>query len=75
MKNNNTRQNNKRNVNRDDESSKPEILEQGDIYFFYRPKVRTEEVKSIDDLRRFFIVTAAEEQRVENKGVSFIDFL
>jgi hypothetical protein len=67
MKNNNARYNNKRNNNRDDEFPKPEILEQGDIYFFYRPKVRTEEVKSIDDIRRFFIVTAAEEQRVENK--------
>src|SRR5919112_1525937 len=67
MKNNNTRHNNKRNENRNDESAKPEILEQGDIYFFYRPKVRTEEVKSIDDIRRFFIVTAAEEQRIENK--------
>src|SRR5215213_11159934 len=67
MKNNNTRHDNKRNENRNDESAKPEILEQGDIYFFYRPKVRTEEVKSIDDIRRFFIVTAAEEQRVENK--------
>ena len=25
------------------------ILEQGDIFFFYRPKVRSEEVKSIED--------------------------
>src|SRR5919205_3870452 len=67
MKNDKTRQNNKRNDNTKDESAKPEILEQGDIYFFYRPKVRTEEVKSIDDIRRFFIVTAAEEQTAENK--------
>jgi hypothetical protein len=29
-----------------------EILEYGDIYFFYRPKVRSEQVKSIDDVRR-----------------------
>ena len=32
----------------------PEILEYGDIYFFYRPKVGSQEVKSIDDVRRFF---------------------
>jgi hypothetical protein len=39
----------------------PEVLEYGDIYFFYRPKVGSPEVKSIDDVRRFFMVTAPEE--------------
>jgi hypothetical protein len=39
----------------------PEILEYGDIYFFYRPKVGSSDVKSIDDVRRFFMVTAPEE--------------
>jgi hypothetical protein len=39
----------------------PKILEYGDIYFFYRPKVGSQEVKSIDDVRRFFMVTAPEE--------------
>jgi hypothetical protein len=38
----------------------PEILEQGDIYFFYRPKKGAEEVKGIKDIRRFFMVTAPE---------------
>ncbi len=38
-----------------------EILEQGDIYFFYRPKKGAEEVKGIEDVRRFFMVTAPEE--------------
>src|ERR671930_1625544 len=37
-----------------------EILEQGDIYFFYRPKKGAEEVKGIEDVRRFFMVTAPE---------------
>jgi hypothetical protein len=37
-----------------------EILEQGDIYF-YRPKKGAEEVKGIEDVRRFFMVTAPEE--------------
>lgn len=37
-----------------------EILEQGDIFFFYRPKVAaTEKVKGIEDIRRFFMVTAS----------------
>src|ERR687886_2504302 len=39
-----------------------EILEQGDIYFFYRPKKAAEKVKGIEDVRRFFMVTAPEEK-------------
>ena len=42
-----------------------EILEQGDIYFFYRPKKAAEEVKGIEDVRRFFMVTAPEENSSE----------
>ncbi|MDP8907241.1 MAG: hypothetical protein M3M88_06950 [Thermoproteota archaeon] len=37
-----------------------EILEQGDIYFFYRPKKNSQEVKGIEDVRRFFMVTSPE---------------
>ena len=40
-----------------------EILEQGDIYFFYRPKKDAQEVKGIEDVRRFFMVTAPEKRR------------
>jgi hypothetical protein len=43
-----------------------EILEQGDIYFFYRPKKAAEEVKGIEDVRRFFMVTAPEENSNSN---------
>jgi hypothetical protein len=42
-------------------NNEAEILEQGDIYFFYRPKKGAEEVKGIEDVRRFFMVTAPEE--------------
>jgi hypothetical protein len=41
-----------------------EVLEKGDIFFFYRPKAKAVndssvgDVKSIDDIRRFFMVTA-----------------
>ena len=38
-----------------------EILEQEDIYFFYRPKKGAEQVKGVEDVRRFFMVTAPEE--------------
>jgi hypothetical protein len=44
-----------------DNNNEAEILEQGDIYFFYRPKKAAEEVKGIEDVRRFFMVTAPEE--------------
>jgi hypothetical protein len=42
------------------------ILEQGDIFFFYRPKVRSEKVESIDDVRRFFVVLAPESSGKKN---------
>ena len=45
-----------------------EILEQGDIYFFYRPKKAAEEVKGIEDVRRFFMVTAPEKRRSGREG-------
>jgi hypothetical protein len=41
-------------------STQSTILEQGDIFFFYRPKVKSEKVESIEDVRRFFMVLAPE---------------
>src|SRR5919197_6682832 len=51
-------------------NSDAEILEQGDIYFFYRPKKDAQEVKGVEDVRRFFMVTAPEGRgsRTEGKG-------
>jgi hypothetical protein len=37
-----------------------QMLEHGDIYFFYRPKVGSDQVKNINDVRRFFMVMAPE---------------
>jgi hypothetical protein len=37
------------------------IIEQGDIFFFYRPKVGTEEVEDIKDVQRFYMVTSPED--------------
>jgi hypothetical protein len=51
--------NQKKEVNHN--NNEAEILEQGDIYFFYRPKKGAEEVKGIQDVRRFFMVTAPEQ--------------
>jgi hypothetical protein len=38
-----------------------EIIEQDDIFFFYRPKIDTEEVEDIKDVQRFYMVTGTEE--------------
>ena len=46
-----------------------EILEQGDIFFFYRPKVRSEQVRGIEDIRRFFMVLAPEEEQELGKSL------
>jgi hypothetical protein len=54
-------------MSREDES---QIVEQGDIFFFYRPKVGTEEVSSTEDVQRFYMVTAPEER--ENKYRLFV---
>ena len=44
-----------------------DMLEYGDIYFFYRPKVGAKEVNGIDDVRRFFMITAPEEGKQDEK--------
>ena len=41
---------------------KSQTVEQGDIFFFYRPKVGTEEVSSTEDVQRFYMVTVPEER-------------
>src|SRR5215212_852676 len=51
-----------------------EIIEQGDIFFFYRPKVDTEEVKDIKDVQRFYMVTTPEEEK-EKKSNKYRLFL
>ena len=69
-------QENQMNANNNGSSSdnhEPEILEQGDIYFFYRPKKDAQEVKGIEDVRRFFMVTAPEKS--ENKRLTKISFI
>ena len=38
-----------------------ETIEQGDIFFFYRPKVGTEEVEGIEDVQRLYMVTSSAE--------------
>ena len=58
---------NNNNKKRHESKIQPDVLEYGDIYFFYRPKVGSEGVKGIDDVRRFFMVTAPEETTTNTK--------
>ena len=65
---NQVKDNSSSNNNNNNDNTQSEILEQGDIYFFYRPKKGAEEVKGIEDVRRFFMVTAPEEEENNNKS-------
>ena len=40
-----------------------QVLEEGDIFFFYRPRDGTEEVDDIEDIQRFYMITAPEDGR------------
>jgi DNA-binding PadR family transcriptional regulator len=46
------------------------ILEQGDIFFFFRPKVSATDIKSIDDVRRFYMVLCPEEKQIIIEGTN-----
>ena len=65
---NQVKDNSSNNNNNNNDNTQSEILEQGDIYFFYRPKKGAEEVKGIEDIRRFFMVIAPEEEENNNKS-------
>jgi Protein of unknown function (DUF2795) len=40
------------------------IIEHGDIFFFYRPKIDAQEVKDIENVQRFYMVTSPDKSRV-----------
>ena len=63
---------NTNNTNNNSDNPESEVLEQGDIYFFYSPKKGAEEVKGIENVRRFFMVTGPEksENTKENSDKS-----
>ena len=60
--------------NEQQQQNQTEILEYGDIYFFYRPKVRSEQVKGIEDVRRFFMITAPEHKQIMMVRIANIGF-
>jgi hypothetical protein len=54
-------------VTEDNKNKKSQIIEHGDIFFFYRPKVGIEEVEDIEDVQRFYMVTAPEDDYNSSK--------
>jgi len=45
-----------------------QIIEHGDIFFFYRPKVGTEEVEDIGDVQRFYMITSPKDGHSSRGG-------
>jgi hypothetical protein len=39
------------------------VLEEGDLFFFYRPRIGVLEVSSLDDVQRLYMVTASKQRR------------
>ena len=48
-------------VRKEEENKDSEIIEHGDLFFFYRPKIDAEEVKELEDVGRFYMVTSPEQ--------------
>jgi hypothetical protein len=44
-----------------EDNKQSQIIEHGDVFFFYRPKVGTEEVEDIEDVQRFYMITSPED--------------
>jgi Protein of unknown function (DUF2795) len=59
---------------KEDNVKESQVIEYGDIFFFYRPKIGTEEVEDIGDVQRFYMIISPEdayggrgEKRKKNK--------
>ncbi|HJU59549.1 MAG TPA: hypothetical protein VJ583_07345 [Nitrososphaeraceae archaeon] len=57
-----------------------QIIESGDIFFFYRPKIETEEVKDIEDVQRFYMVmsqdiSTSKDNKNKNKDKNYRLFM
>jgi hypothetical protein len=44
-------------------NGKVEMLERGDVYFFYRPKIQEENPESVSDIQRFYMVLSPEDKQ------------
>ena len=44
--------------------AKSEVIEQGDIYFIFRPKVEQNDPKGVQDVERFYMVLSPEGRKI-----------
>src|ERR1043166_10030017 len=51
-------------AHKDDSRKRGKIIEHGDIFFFYRPKIDAEEVSSVEDVQRFYMVTSPDKSEI-----------
>jgi ketosteroid isomerase-like protein len=51
-------------VDAHDDLAMTRVLEEGHVFFFYRPRVGTDEVRSLDDVQRFFVVLEPHRRRL-----------
>jgi hypothetical protein len=42
----------------------PQVLERGDIYFVYRPRVEQQSAAGIEDIQRFFVILSPRGRQV-----------
>jgi len=72
----NSSNNNKASSKNDNNNNNNEqIIESSDIFFFYRPKIDTKEVKDIEDVQRFYMVTCNNINKIRRLQIKIIDFL
>ena len=48
----------------EERAGRGKIIEHGDIFFFYRPKIGAEEVKDIENVQRFYMVMFPDKSRI-----------
>ena len=51
-----------------EENNDDSILEHGDLFFFYRPKIDSIEVEDLEDVGRFYMVTSPEQNQKASKN-------
>ena len=51
-------------AHKDDSRKRGKIIEHGDIFFFYRPKIDAEEVSSVEDVQRFYMITSPDKSEI-----------
>jgi hypothetical protein len=49
--------------------SQSQIIEHGDLFFFYGPKIDSSEVNELGDVQRFYMVTSPEKEKATTKNV------